>query len=54
MMTLEKDIYGELRNVKTHYLNANTYIIYEKDEDKGYRVIHYSLDSDSVYREDKW
>jgi hypothetical protein len=53
-MNLEKELYEELVFVRLHQLYKDTFIIHERDRTQGRRIIHYSLNSDSVYREEKF
>lgn len=53
-MGLEKDFYEELECVHEDGLIKGKFIIYENDAKKGHRIIHYALNQDSVYREEKF
>jgi len=53
-MDLEKDFYETIDCVHEDGLISGKFIIYESDAKKGHRILHYALNSDSVYREEKF
>ena len=53
-MSLKKDFYEELVDVIEDSLVKGKYIIYERDLKRGYRIIHFDSNSETIYREEKF
>jgi hypothetical protein len=53
-MSLEKDFYEEVDRVHEDDLIKGKYVIYESDSIKGHRIIHFDLNSEALYREEKF